>query len=57
MRKVFNEYQRQMLRWTVEFIPAEPHQELLPWVNLFRPVQHRHLAWEIAWPEIDEYHP
>lgn len=53
-KKVKNE----IFRWTKNnALPSEPHQELMPWCGWFRPVQNRHLAWEIAWPEVDELHP
>lgn len=48
----------EILRWTRDNVRlSEPHQELQPWCSWFRPVQHRHLAWLIAWPEEDHLHP
>ena len=57
MRKTFLDYSRQMLRWTTEFIPAEPHQELQPWCGWFRPISCRKAEWLRAWPHEDWLHP
>jgi|GEM_PF-2862496 hypothetical protein len=45
------------LLWTEHWIPSEPHQELIPWVAWFRPIQARNYVWEYTWPEEEYLHP
>lgn len=53
LAELFTHYSIGMLRWRREYLPSEPHQELIPFVALFRPLERRHLQWEIAWDEDD----
>ncbi|MFA4995012.1 MAG: hypothetical protein WC521_06895 [Bdellovibrionales bacterium] len=45
------------LMWSEHWIPSEPHQELIPWVGLFRTVAARNPLWVYTWPEEEYLHP
>lgn len=53
MTKDFLAYANGLLKWRTEYIPSEPHQELIPWTQLFRPLAVTNWAWVNAWPEDD----
>ncbi|MDR3424228.1 MAG: hypothetical protein P4M13_03995 [Alphaproteobacteria bacterium] len=46
-----------MLMWVEHWVPSEPHQELIPWVGLLRPVSARNWLWLYSWPEEEHLHP
>ncbi len=37
--------------------PSEPHQELIIWIGVLRPVMARNLVWLQTWPDEDYLHP
>lgn len=45
--------EKEILFWTKDAIPSEPHEELIPWVGLLRPLTNTNWTWVHAWPEED----
>ena len=50
---MFNLVAKEVTFWTSHAVPAEPHQERVPFVMLFRPLQVRNFNWIEAYG--DEY--
>lgn len=58
MKKELRVTSREILKWTKDHSnPSEPHQELVPWLNLLRPVSARNHVLLYMYPEDEHLHP